>query len=68
MTADEPRSAETAPTHADTSPSAADGPPGLPRWVRLSAVLLAIAVLALVALVLLGGHEGPGRHFGGHGG
>lgn len=39
----------------------AGDPPPRPRWVKVSGVLLAVLVLAVVAMVLFGGH-GPGRH------
>jgi hypothetical protein len=38
--------------------------PGLPRWVKVSAIVLAIVVLATIAALLIGGggEHGPGRH------
>jgi hypothetical protein len=38
------------------------GPPGVPRWVKVSGIVVAILVLALVAVMLIGGDHGPGRH------
>lgn len=39
------------------------GPPGVPRWVKLSAIAGGILLLALVAIMLVGGSDhGPGRH------
>ena len=36
---------------------------GMPRWVRVSAVLGLLAALLVAALVVLGGGDhGPGRH------
>jgi hypothetical protein len=50
-----------APEPADNR--AADGPPGLPHWVKLLAIGVVIAVVALVVVLLLvGGEHGPGRH------
>ena len=53
----------TDPTHepgtgSDTSP------PGMPRWVRVSLLVVAAAVLILVSLMVtgVGGEHGPGRH------
>ncbi|GAA4446855.1 hypothetical protein ACFQV2_25020 [Actinokineospora soli] len=47
--------------------TAPDGerPPGMPRWVRTTALVVAVLV-AVVVLVLLisGGEHGPGRHLG----
>ena len=43
------------------------GHPGLPRWVKLSAIVVVILVVAVVAILLIaGGEHGPGRHGGGH--
>jgi hypothetical protein len=44
-------------------------PPPMPRWVKLSAVVVGVLVLVFVILHLLdgaGGH-GPGRHVSGQG-
>jgi hypothetical protein len=41
------------------------GPPGLPRWVKLLAIGVIVAVVVLVLVMLLiGGEHGPGRHGG----
>ena len=38
--------------------------PGIPRWVKLSAIIAgALALLLVVVLVFGGGQHGPGRHF-----
>ena len=38
-------------------------PPGLPRWVLVAGIVLAVLVLVAVAVMLLsGGQHGPGRH------
>ena len=40
-------------------------PPGVPRWVKLMGVALAaLVVVAVLAMLLLGGDHGPGRHLG----
>jgi hypothetical protein len=40
-----------------------DAPPGMPRWVKLSArVVAAIILLGIVAMLLAGGDHGPSRH------
>lgn len=37
--------------------------PGLPRWVKVSALVVAgLILLAVVAAFLLGGEHGPMRH------
>lgn len=39
--------------------------PGLPRWVKASAVVIVVLILVLVlAMLLAGGEHGPGRHAG----
>ena len=43
-----------------------DGPPRMPRWVKISAIVTGVLVmLVVVALVVGGGNHGPGRHLGG---
>jgi hypothetical protein len=38
-------------------------PPGMPRWVKVAGIILAIlALLLIVVLLVSGGHHGPGRH------
>ena len=40
--------------------------PGVPRWVKVSGVVIAILVLVLVAVMVIGGGEhGPSRHASG---
>jgi hypothetical protein len=46
-----------------------DGPPGMPRWVKVSAIVTGLlVVLVVVALAVGGGNHGPGRHGGDDGG
>ncbi len=41
-------------------------PPGVPLWVKyLVAALVAVVLLAVLAMLVLGGDHGPGRHGGG---
>ncbi|MGM1060854.1 hypothetical protein [Saccharothrix sp. Mg75] len=63
----------TPPDHSgdDTGPSPAPGPdsdtpPGVPRWVKVLAVIAgALILLALIVMLTgLGGEHGPGRHTG----
>ena len=50
-------------TNAETGHDTDRGaPPGVPRWVKVSGIIVAILVLALVAVMLIGGDHGPGRH------
>jgi hypothetical protein len=53
------------PRRPDTAGVGADGasPPGMPRWVKLSLILVVVLVL-LVAIVMLiaGGGHSPSRH------
>jgi hypothetical protein len=40
-------------------------PPGMPRWVKVSAlVVLVIAVVLVVTMLVVGGEHGPGLHSG----
>jgi hypothetical protein len=42
--------------------------PGMPRWVKVSALVTGVLVLAIVLMLVLGGGDhGPGRHMGGPG-
>lgn len=42
---------------------ASDAYPGMPRWVKITLIVVAVGVLvALAAALLLGGSHGPGRH------
>lgn len=50
---------------AGSSPRLSSGPPGVPRWVKVSAVVVAVIVVVLVLLAItgvLGGPHGPARH------
>jgi hypothetical protein len=49
----------------DTAGVGADGasPPGMPRWVKLSLIVVAVLVIAVVVVMLIaGGGHGPSRH------
>ena len=40
-----------------------EGPPPAPRWVKVLALaVVALVVLAVLAMHLIGGEHGPGRH------
>lgn len=48
-----------APRHPDTG----DTPPGVPRWVKISAIVVGVLVVLVVAVMIVsGGEHGPGRH------
>lgn len=50
------------PDYAGVGPDS-PGPPGAPRWVKVSAIVALIVVLLFVVVVLIsGGQHGPGRH------
>lgn len=63
------------PGYPDSGPDTQDGsgagrdhgaPPGMPRWVKVSAIVVGVLILLVVGVMLIGGHEGgPGP--GGHG-
>jgi hypothetical protein len=40
-------------------------PPGMPRWVKVSGIIVAVLVLLLVIVLLVSGGHGPGRHLSG---
>jgi hypothetical protein len=49
----------------DTAGVGADGasPPRMPRWVKLSLIVVAVLVLLVVVVMLIaGGDHGPSRH------
>lgn len=57
------------PPHSDISNDdpgrEIDRPPRMPRWLKLSGIVLIAVVLLVVGLMLLTGHEGepgPGQH------
>lgn len=38
-------------------------PPGMPRWVKVSGLIVGVVVLALIAIMIIGGGDhGPSRH------
>jgi hypothetical protein len=50
---------------AESSPPPPSAPPGVPRWLKVSAIVAGVIVLVLVLLAItgvLGGQHGPGRH------
>jgi hypothetical protein len=51
-----------------TSAPAGELPPGVPRWVKVLGTSAGIVILlVVVAMILIGGRHGPGRHLhGGH--
>lgn len=58
-------SGDNPPTTPD--PAADDQPPGTPAWVKYLLLALAAAVLlAILAMLVVGGDHGPGRHGGSH--
>jgi hypothetical protein len=48
----------------DPAPEEAVGPPGMPRWVKVAAVVVGLLVLLFLVLQLTGlaGEHGPGMH------
>lgn len=48
--------------HRPTDGSRTAGPPGMPRWVKVFAAIVALLVLALVVSKVLGADHGPGMH------
>ncbi len=56
------------PPYSDTR-EPADVPPerapttGMPRWVKVSAIVAVVLVVLVVVMLLVGGDHGPSRHF-----
>ena len=58
-------------TDPNTEPDAgrridAGSPPGMPRWVKVSAIIVGVLILLFVVVQLTGvaGRHGPARHLG----
>ena len=53
----------TDPQH-DARPDTGDVPPGMPRWVKVAAVVVGLLLLLFLVLQLTGiaGEHGPGMH------
>ena len=49
-------------------PDLGDGSDGIPRWVKVFAVIAAIVILLFVTLLLIGSDHGPGRYMAPDGG
>lgn len=50
---------------ADSHNGDRESPPGVPRWVKISGlVVLVVAVVVVVVMLVLGGEHGPGQHTG----
>ena len=67
--ADPPRAGD--PGEAADLAADRGSPPGMPRWVKVSGIIVAVLVLLLVIVLLIsGGEHGPRRHLsdgaGGH--
>lgn len=39
-----------------------DTPPGVPRWVKVTGIVVGLLFVVLVVVMLAGGNHGPGRH------
>jgi hypothetical protein len=61
--ADPPRSRD--PGEAADVTADRGSPPGMPRWVKVSGIIVAVLVLLLVIVLLLFGGHGPRRHLSG---
>jgi hypothetical protein len=61
--ADPPRSRD--PGEAAGVAADRGSPPGMPRWVKVSGIIVAVVVLLLVIVLLLAGGHGPRRHLSG---
>jgi hypothetical protein len=61
--ADPPRARD--PAQAAGLAADRGSPPGMPRWVKVSGIIVAVLVLLLVIVLLLSGGHGPRRHLSG---
>ena len=62
--ADRPRSRDQAKYAGVTA--GRGSPPGMPRWVKVSGIIVAVLVLLLIVVLLIrGGGHGPRRHVSG---
>lgn len=44
-------------------PAAGDSPPGIPRWLKLSALVVAVLIVLAIAIAAITGvQHGPGLH------
>lgn len=59
--------AEQPPNVEHQSGTGRGSPPGMPRWVKIAAIIVGALVLLFVILQLtgIGGEHGPGRHMSG---
>lgn len=47
----------------ESSGTDAEQPPGVPRWLKVSGLVVGVVVLLVVlGMLVLGGDHGPGRH------
>ena len=58
---------EQAPAPEGAAQDGLGSPPGMPRWVRIAAIVVGLLILVFVVLQLagVGGDHGPGRHMSG---
>jgi hypothetical protein len=61
--ADPPRARD--PGEAADMAAERGSPPGMPRWVKVSGIIVAVLVLLLVVVLLISGGHGPRRHLSG---
>lgn len=53
------------PRYPDAEPGTGAGPDrgeGMPRWVKVFGIIVALLVVLVAAMILLSGGHGPGRH------
>jgi len=61
--ADPPRARDQG--EAARLPADRGSPPGMPRWVKVSGIIVAVLVLLLIVVLLISGGHGPRRHASG---
>ena len=50
------------PEPSRTGGAVPERPPGVPGWVKVSALVAVILLVGLIVAMLIGGNHGPGRH------
>jgi hypothetical protein len=52
------------PTTGEDTATGSGSPPRMPRWVKVSAIIVAVVIAVFLAAQLtgIGGEHGPGRH------
>ena len=50
------------PARGTSRGSEPHSPPGVPGWVKISLIVVAVLLVIVIIAMLVGGNHGPGRH------